>query len=187
MVENERFGVVMPFQAFFKPFGYDKATESLRSPTTMNSVELRTSHQVLYTAPIIHDNGWKTGNEDGVWQVGGGDFIDLNHSGKVEYHKLPSMFLEARFMYDEPKLCDSMDTMRQWGQQNGKEVITSDDAPFSQVKQSGQVIGHTLFQTDHEIVANQRPISNLVREGFPQEPSAKWAIDLAHNEFIIYK
>ena len=144
-------------------------------------------HQILYRAPIVHDRGWKTGNEDGVWTVGGADVLDLNHSGAAETRTEYKDFFVNIEMYQEPVLTGGLQQLQTLAAQTGTEIVTAHEHPFATIHDGGMVIGHTLFQSDKPVARNQRPIQSLVAQAFPQEPSAQWAIDPAHGEFIIFK
>lgn len=144
-------------------------------------------HQILFRAPIVRDRGWKTGNEDATWTVGGADVLDLNKSGVAETRTEYKDFFVNMEMYQEPVLTDGLQRLSSLATQTGTEIITAHEYPFATVHDGGMIIGHTIFQSDKPVVRNQRPIQSLVSQLYPQEPDAKWAIDPAHGEFIVFK
>ena len=153
----------------------------------MTSNELRTQHQVLFRAPIIRDGGWRTGNDEAVWTVGGGDVIDLDHSGRAEYHHEPAGFLRTNMVYDEPVIVGGMKRLRAFASEQGTEVLTAQEAPQVKVAEVGVSIGGTIFQEDEILQRHTRPLDSLVVELYPRDRDAQWAVDLTQNEFLIWK
>lgn len=153
---------------------------------TMKTSDL-SQHQILFRAPIVRDRGWKTGNEDAVWTVGGADVLDLNRSGAAETRTEYKDFFATLEMYQEPVLTGGLAQMRSLAEQTSTELVTAHEYPFASVHDGGMIIGHTIFQDDKAIARNQRPVQSVVSQLFPHEPAARWAIDPHQGELIIFK
>ena len=151
------------------------------------------SNKVLFSAPILAKTkveedfsaGWGPSCSTGEIDV-----IDLNGNGEADQSKKSKnrgSRDEAKVVsIEEPALhAPSLEALSSLAQRKGTEVLTPGDLP------GGVFISNPRaeqFDTD-VVVSNEsiRSLDSLVAERFdPAHPDARWAIDVANQQFLIF-
>lgn len=150
----------------------------------------QTSH-VLFRAPLLrkteasedYSAGW--GNPQSTGPV---DVIDLNGNGTADFSATKNYHSNETntVALTEPAIVSpKLERLEAFAQKSGAEVLTQDDLPQGVFVAETQCVG-----TENERVISQnnlRPINTLVND-LPEEfdPHAKFALDFAKGEFLIY-
>ena len=150
----------------------------------------QTSH-VLFRAPLLrktqatedYSAGW--GNAHSTGPV---DVIDLNGNGAADFSATQnhgSSETNTVALTEPAIVSPKLDRLEAFAQKSGAEVLTQDDLPQGVFVAETQCSG-----TEHEQAISQnnlRPLSTLVND-LPEEfdPHAKYALDFAKGEFLIY-
>lgn len=155
----------------------------------ISSSDFKNNNQILFQTKIMQNVGWDFTANCGAthYRVGEFDVIDLNKNNKADSQYEKTGFTTYRQKFTEPSLVNDFTQLANYAKRYGAEVITQDDVNDLQVETGGISSGTTVFTKTQLIHENPHSISSLVSELEPFEKGAKWAIDVASGEFMIYK
>lgn len=146
------------------------------------------SNQVLFSAKIVHTNGWHVSLAEGGYWIGAGDIVDINKNGQADTTAQPDGIMRTRRMFTEPALAvpfqQIVDVTKA---KNQGEVVTHDELMGVMVEDFGVSFGATAFQRDYLVHNNPRSIASIIAQVDPIDRDARCAIDVNTNEFMIYR
>lgn len=156
------------------------------------SANFHASNQILFRAPILRKTeasedfsaGWGEAHSTGEVDV-----IDLNGNGSADYKATENYGSgdSNTVSLTEPAIVSpQLDKLEAFAKKNEAEVLTQDDLP-----QGIYVAETSASGPEKNVIRSQeslRPANTLVND-LPQEfdPQAKYAIDFAKGEFLVYK
>jgi len=159
----------------------------------ISSSDFRQTNKVLFSAPILAKTkveedfsaGWGASCSTGEVDV-----IDLNGNGQADQPKKSknrgSRDESKVVSIEEPALhAPSLEALSSLAQRKGTEVLTPSDLPggIFICNPKAEQIGDEVVQS-HESI---RSLDSLVAERFdPAHPEARWAIDVANQQFLIF-
>jgi len=133
------------------------------------------------------------------------DFVDLNSNGRVEMDSRmdldnvevvtarPLFFKTESTCYhykrivttEEPSI--PLQDLKHWAQNHQTEVITQDDIPQG-FQMARKQASRTDFKYDQQIQdIDPKTPQEIAAKMEPFESDIKWAVDVAANEFIVYR
>lgn len=149
----------------------------------------RQNNDILFRTNIVKGDGVAVNGpyyENHV--IGRADVIDLNGNYNADLNQEPSGFLRKRFMYSEPVLTESVDTLQRLAWDKHSEVLTKEDTGSAAgVKEYGVDVGQTAFQDIKEVERGYRSLDSLKDQIVGYQPEAQWAIRPETREFYIFK
>jgi hypothetical protein len=155
------------------------------------SANFHSSNQILFKAPILkqteasrdYSAGWGDPHSTGPVDV-----IDLNQNGKADFVAQENRDTEVYTVkLEEPAIVSpTLDRLEAFAKKSQTEVLTQDDLPQGVFSASVQCSGKENSQQVSQGALS--PLNALVND-MPQEfdPQAKYAIDFAKGEFLVYK
>lgn len=159
----------------------------------ITSQDFRSNHKILFSAPILNqvkaEKDFSAGWGDPC-STGNVDVIDLNGNGSPDTRPEPKRYsrdMPKEVYMEEPALhAPSLQALKACAQHKGQEILTPADLPggvFICNPKAEQLDDKTVVQSHQSI----RHLDSLVAEHFdPQHPEARWAIDVARQEMLIY-
>jgi len=133
------------------------------------------------------------------------DFVDLNSSGHIEMDdrmdldnvqtvtSRPFIFKSESTCYhykrtvttEEPSI--PLQDLKHWAQNHQTEVITEDDIPQG-FQMTRKQASRTDFKDDQQVIdIDPKTPKEIASKMEPFETGVKWAVDVAANEFIVYR
>ena len=168
----------------------------------ISSSGFRNNNKILDSAKILPNQSWefrlgKYGHEKKI--LANVDVIDINNNGKfdVKEEQLKTKFWEPntwKHTITEPNIKEGYKILSKYASAHDTEVITQDDVQ-QLVKDGLNVTAENtcwkeevgFSRKDTVFTENQCQLSSLVKEMEPFEKNAKWAIDFANQEFLVYR
>jgi len=159
----------------------------------ITSQNFRTQNNILFSAPILtkvkveedYSAGW--GDPCSTGEI---DVIDLNGNGQADPRPTSDRYNRdsPKVVYvEEPSLhAPAYEALQGYAQKKGAEVLTAADLPggvFICNSKAEQLDDKQIERSNESV----RSLDVLVAERFdPQYPDARWALDLAQNQMLIY-
>lgn len=156
---------------------------------TRNSyVNFQLNNEILFKTRIVRGQGIAvSGAYYDNHVVGRADVIDINQDSTAQMNEESAGFLRKRYMYNEPVLDSSVNSLQDIARRRGEEVLTRESLGTNlQVKGYGVDMGRTAFQDIQGVERNFRTLDGLVNE-VTGDREAQWAISPSTREFFIYK
>lgn len=152
----------------------------MQDEVMLRSVQFRRDHEILYHAPIVRGQGWIMDADADMRPVGQADVLDLDGDGQAGT-RMGAAGGALQLSYKEPSLQVPLSRLADYAAGRGTEVLTQDD--FSDLNIQNVSVRQNEGVRSGEI----RSLATLVAEKAPFEPGARWAIDVASQEFLIYR
>lgn len=152
----------------------------------MNVSDLN-KHDIFFQTSIVRTPGWCTNTASAGSTVGDADVIDLDQSGRGEYHTAPGKMFHDTCVYTEPVLVDDLTRLRSLARRTGGQFVTRRDYPFAQVATRVVSVASSMLGEDEVFDSAPQTISRLVDRRYPGETGVPWAIDAREREFYIFK
>ncbi len=151
-------------------------------------VRFNLNNDILFKTSIVRGEGLAvSGAYYDNHVVGRADVIDVNQDGRAEMNEEGTGLLRKRYMYNEPVLDTSVDSLQSIARRRGEEVLTRESLGTTpQVKGYGVDMGQMAFQDIKGVERNFRTLDGLVNE-VTGDREAQWAISPATREFFIFK
>ena len=152
----------------------------------ISSANFRNTHKIYGQAPIIHvDDYPMTTKGGGVLAVGGGgDYVDLNRNGQLDWAQGSMDWLDRKTVSTaEPQLSVPVAALRDAAGQIGTQVLTAENLANVQIRDIQMSWGG--FSGPQVTANNQRSLASL----WPVTGDGiSYAIDLSgpQAEFLIY-
>lgn len=159
----------------------------------ITSQNFRTQNTILFSAPILtrvkveedYSAGW--GDPCSTGEI---DVIDLNSNGQADARPTSDRFRKdsPKVVYvEEPSIhAPAYGALQSYAEKKGAEVLTASDLPGGVFicNSKAEQLNDKQTERSNESV---RSLDVLVAERFvPQHPEARWALDLAQNQMLIY-
>lgn len=151
-------------------------------------------NEILFKAPILQ--GSKITGEPDPFEdnrcttLASADVIDINKSGKPEVEISGYMGEGGLKQFTEPVLKTPLNDLKAFGEEQNKRVITQGDLDSELKIADGfgswdEALNRGMGNTRSH--GQERTMNDLVQQLVPDDKDAKWAIDLASSEFLIYR
>ena len=159
----------------------------------IRSDDFRAHNKVLFSAPILKQvkveedfsAGW--GKPCSTGEI---DVIDLNGNGQADQPETKRSYSRdepKRVTVTEPALhAPSYQALAACAERKNTEILTATELPGGVFvcNPTAEQVGDNEVKASHESI---RSLDSLVAEHFdPEHPEARWAIDIARQEFVIF-